>query len=189
MPDIELPTGKLILLYMLHQVQSVPSADLMNWAIDSLFLDYFSFMQAKEELKRDRFMIEAARKGETRLDAAGRTLELCDITPEGEIILLQLLPTLPMYIRFYFSESAPKWRQVIHAESSVLASYLPDANGTYQVRLSLMDGARTTADLTLFAPDEEIAQKMCRRWKESTADIYTSLLSGLESESDQIIPQ
>jgi len=183
-PDIELPTGKLILLYMLHQVSSIPSGDLMNWATESLYLDYFSFMQAKEELKRDRFIMEAVRKGETRLDAMGRTLELCDITPEGEIILQHLLPTLPTYIRAYFTKSAPKWRQAKHEESSVLASYLPDANGAYRVRLSLTDGSRMTADLTLYAPNEEIAQKMCRRWKSSTADIYTALISGLESESD-----
>jgi len=47
----------------------------------------------------------------------------------------------------------------------------------------LSDGARSTADLTLFAPNEEIAQKMCRRWKESTADIYMTIISSLQSES------
>lgn len=184
MPDIDLPYGKLIIMYMLHQVSSVPSAELMNWAVDSLYLDYFSFVQAKEELIRDRFIIESSRKGETRLDAMGRPIELCDITPEGEIVLTQLLPTMPAHVRAYLTKAAPKWKQDAHEEASILASYLPDANGAYQVRLSLADGARTTADLTLFAPNEESAQKMCRRWKKSTADIYMSILSLLQSESD-----
>jgi len=184
MPETDLPNGKLIILYMLHQVSSIPSADLMNWAIESLYLDYFSFVHAKEALVKDRFIIEAARKGETRLDAAGRPMELCDITPEGEIILQQLLPTLPTHVRAYFTKTAAQWRQLVHEAASVLASYLPDANGAFQVRLSLTDGARTTADLMLAAPNEETAQKMCRRWKSSTADIYTSLLSALDTESD-----
>jgi len=182
-PDVDLPSGKLILLYMLHQVKSVPSRDLMNWAVDSLYLDYFSFVQVKEDLRRDRFIMEASRKGETRVDAMGRPLELCDITPEGEIVLQQLLPTLPAHIRAYLTKAAHKWRQDVHEDASVLASYLPDANGAYQVRLTLSDGARSTADLTLFAPNEEIAQKMCRRWKESTADIYMTIISSLQSES------
>ncbi len=181
MPDIDLPSGKLILLYMLYQVSSVPSKDLMDWAVESLYLDYFSFVQAKEELKRDRFIIEATRKGESRVDAMGHPLELCDITPEGEIVLQQLLPTLPAHVRAYLTKAAPKWKQETHEEASVLASYLPDANGAYQVRLVLADGARKTAELTLFAPNEESAQKMCRRWKESTADIYLSIVSMLQT--------
>ena len=184
MPDIDLPGGKLILLYMLHQVSSVPSGDLMDWAVESLYLDYFSFVQAKEDLKRDRFIMEASRKGETRVDAAGRPLELCDITPEGEIVLQHLLPTLPAHVRAYLTKAAPKWKQEAHEEASVFANYLPDANGAYQVHLILSDGVRPTADLTLFAPDEETAQKMCRRWKESTAGIYMTILHALQSDSE-----
>ena len=183
MSDTDLPTGKLMLLYMLHQVNSIPSSDLMDWAVESLFLDYFQFVQAKEDLKRDRFIIEATRKGEKRIDAKGNPLEICDITPEGEIVLNQLLPTLPAHIRAYLMSSAQKWKQAAHEDLSVLANYLPDANGAYQVRLMLSDGARTTAELLLFAPNEETAQKMCRRWKESTAGIYMTILTQLQSDT------
>src|ERR1035437_7933879 len=120
-----------MLLYMLHQVNSIPSSDLMDWAVESLFLDYFQFVQAKEDLKRDRFIIEATRKGEKRIDAKGNPLEICDITPEGEIVLNQLLPTLPAHIRAYLMSSAQKWKQAAHEDLSVLANYLPDANGAY----------------------------------------------------------
>lgn len=179
---IDLPNGKLILLYMLHQVKNVPSPELMNWAVESLYLDYFSFVQAKEELKRDHLMTEAVRKGESRTDPSGRPLELCDITPEGEIVLLQLLPALPSPIRAYLSSAAPGWSRKAHADASVTANYVPDTDGAYKVRLTLTDGARITADLSLFAPNEDAAQKMCRRWKESTAGIYTSLLVSLNPD-------
>ena len=79
--------------------------------------------------------------------------------------------------------SAQKWKQAAHEDLSVLANYLPDANGAYQVRLMLSDGARTTAELLLFAPNEETAQKMCRRWKESTAGIYMTILTQLQSDT------
>lgn len=181
MAENDLPNGKLIILYMLNQVRSVPAADLMDWAVESLYLDYFSFVQAKEELKRDRLIVEAARKGETRKDTSGRPLELCDITPEGELVLQQLMPTLPVNVRAYLSKAAPKWKQEAHQDASIIASYLPDANGAYQVRLTLSDGAYTAADITISAPNEEIAQTMCRRWKESTGDIYRTILAALQS--------
>lgn len=179
----DIKSGKLILLYMLNQVRSIPSSDLQAWAIESLFLDYFLFMQAKEELKRDHLMFEAIRKGETRRDASGRPIELCDITPEGELVLYPLIASIPMHIQAYFSQTAQKWTQKAKQERSVLASYDPDANGAFRVRLSLLDGSNTTFDLTLSAPDEATAQKICRRWKESTADIYRSLLISLVEES------
>jgi hypothetical protein len=183
MTETDIKSGKLMLLYMLKQVRSIPSLDLQAWAIESLFLDYFLFMQAKEELKRDHMMIEAVRKGETRCDASGRPVELCDITPEGELVLNPLIASIPTHIQAYFSNTAQKWSRKARQDRSVLASFSPDANGAFLVRLSLFDGANTTVDLTLSAPDTATAKKICRRWKESTADIYRSLLISLTDES------
>ncbi len=188
MSETDLPSGKLILLYMLSQVRSIPSSDLLDWAVESLYLDYFSFAQVKEELKNSRLMIEAQRKDENLLDAKGKRIDRCDITPEGELVLHQLLPTLPTHIRAYLSQSARKWQKQVHHHSSIVASYLPDANGAFQVRLSLFDGSRLTADLTLFAPDENTANKMCRHWKNSTADIYSVLLLKLTSDETSAAP-
>lgn len=183
MAGADLPSGKLIVLFMLKQVRSIPSADLQSWAIESLYLDYFSFMQAKEELKRDHFMMEATRKGEMRKDLSGRPLELCDITPEGEIVLSQLSTSLPLNIQAYFVQTAQKWDKKAKQESSVRAAYDPDGNGAFRVRLSLLDGAVVTCELSLVAPDEEQAKKMCRRWKDSTAGIYKTLLQSLIEET------
>jgi Domain of unknown function (DUF4364) len=175
----DLPSGKLILLYMLSKVSGMPAADLQAWAIESLYLDYFSFAQAKEELKRDHLMAEAVRKGESRKDASGRFIELCDITPEGEVVLNRLVSTIPMTAQAYLTQTAVRWGQNIRAQANVKASYDPDANGAYVVRLSLYDGTNRNCEILLPAPDEDTAQKMCRRWKESTAGIYKNLLLSL----------
>lgn len=184
MPNTDLPNAKLILLYILSKVPGIPSSELMSLAIQSLYMDYFLYMQAKEELKRDHLMLEAVRKGETRLDAESRPIELCDISPEGTTVLTRLLPTMSSGILSYLTDATSDKLRDTRRESSVLAGYSPDANGAYLVRLVLSDGARTTADLKLYAPDEKTAENMCRRWKVSTADVYTSLIKDLSSESE-----
>ncbi len=183
MAETDSKSAKLMLLYMLKQARSIPSLDLQTWAVESLFLDYFLFMQAKEELRRDHLITEAVRKGETRRDASGKPIELCDITPEGELVLSPLIASIPTHIQAYFSGTAQKWIRKTKQDRSVLASYDPDANGAFRVRLSLLDGANTAADISLCAPDEATAQKICRRWKESTADIYRALLLSLIEDS------
>ncbi len=175
----DLPGGKLILLYMLSKVSGIPASDLQAWAVESLYLDYFSFAQAKEELKRDHLLAEAVRKGETRKDASGHLIELCDITPEGDAVLTRLLSTIPMTAQAYLTQSAVRWGQNVRAQANVKATYDPDANGAYVVRLALYDGANRNCEIILSAPEEETAQKMCRRWKESTAGIYKNLLLSL----------
>lgn len=183
-PNTDLPNAKLILLYILWKVPGIPSSELMDQAIQSLYMDYFLFIQAKEDLKRDHLMLEAVRKGETRLDAARRPIELCDLSPEGETVLTRLLPTMSSGVLAYLTAATADKLRETRREASVLAGYAPDANGTYLVRLVLSDGARTTADLSLFAPDEKTAANMCRRWKESTAGVYTSLIKDLFTESE-----
>lgn len=184
MPNTDLPNAKLILLYILSKVPGIPSSDLMNQAIESLYMDYFLFIQAKEELKRDHLMQEASRKKETRVDAKRRPIELCDITPEGEAVLIRLLPTMPSGVMAYLTAATETKLIRTRKDASVLAGYSPDANGAFLVHLVLTDGARKTAELSLFAPDEKAAANMCRRWKESTADVYTSLLKNLMGSSE-----
>lgn len=184
MPNTDLPNSKLILLYILWKVPGIPSSEIMDLAIQSLYMDYFLFMQAKEELKRDHLMLEAVRKGESRLDAARRPIELCDLTPEGMAVLTRLLPTMSSGVLAYLTAATDDKHRDTNRQASILAGYAPDANGAYLVRLVLSDGPRTTADLSLFAPDEKTAANMCRRWKESTAGVYTSLIRDLSSESD-----
>jgi len=174
--------GKVILLYMLHQVRGVCSSDLMKWAVDSLYLDYFTYTQAKEELKRDKLIIESVRKEEKKKDTRGIPAERCDITPEGEVVLHNLLHTLPSHVRAYLTNASLKWNLEQEREASVEATYQADANGAYLVRLELLDGRRITADLCISVPTAEIAEQICRKWKKSTFDIYASLLKSLQPD-------
>jgi len=180
--DSETTYAKLIILYILKECPGIPSQELMDHAIASLYMDYFTYVQALEELRRDRLLQQAVRKDEALLDAGRRPIERCDITPEGEVVLSFLLPKMPVGIRSYLTTETENRRSDNRKRTSVMADYSVDANGAYRVHLILSDGVRKTADIALIAPNEKTAREMCRRWKESTADIYTQLLRSLSSE-------
>jgi hypothetical protein len=149
--------------------------------VESLYLDYFSFVEAKEELKRDHLMTEAVRKGETRTDPSGRPLELCDITPEGEIVSAASSGSSFPHTRLSEQRGSrlepqgarrcERYRKLRSRYGRRLQS-APDAYGR---------GPRNGRSLS-FRADEDAAQKMCRQWKESTAGIYTSLLASLNPD-------
>lgn len=180
--DPETTYAKLIILYIVKEFPGIPSQELMDHAIASLYMDYFTYVQALEELRRDRLLQQALRKGETVLDGGRRPIERCDITPEGEVVLSFLLPKMPVGIRSYLTAETENRRLDNKKRTSVIADYSIDANGTYRINLTLSEGVRKTAEITLTAPNEKTAKEMCRRWKESTADIYTQLLRSLSSE-------
>ena len=47
MSNSQLPNAKLIILYILQKIPGISATDLMKQSIDSLYMDYFMFSQAK----------------------------------------------------------------------------------------------------------------------------------------------
>ena len=177
MSNSHLPNAKLIILYILQKIPGISATDLMKQSIDSLYMDYFMFSLAKDELIRDHLMIESIRKGETRKTASGHPLSLCDITPEGHSVLTRLLPTLPPAALSYLTAEASKSVVRIKKSTEVRSYFEPDADGHYNVHLILKEGERQVANITLNAPNEKIAEQMSRRWKENTSEVYATLIN------------
>ena len=176
MANTDLPNAKIIILYILSKVNSIPSSQLMDCAVESLYMDYFLFSQAKKELLKKHLMTEAERKGELRKDASGKTVLSCDITPEGREILTRLLPSVPAGIRAYLSSASRSWRHESSESETVYADYLPNDEGTWEVTLKLIEKGATTFSLVWQAPSEEVAERTCKRWKSATAETYIEIV-------------
>lgn len=176
MANTNLANAKIIILFILSKVDSIPSEQLMGCAIDSLYMDYFLFSQAKTELMDQHLMMESVRKGELRKDASGKPILSCDITPEGTQVLKRLLPTVPAGIRAYLSDASRNWRQSADESESIQADYAPNDEGTWNVHLRLIEDGATTFDLTWAAPSEAVAERTCKRWKDDPAEMYLSII-------------
>ena len=182
MAEIDAQAKKLILLYMLRQVPGIAINEWMNWAIESLYLDYFSFAQAKDELKRERLIAEVQKKGEMRLDASGRPVVCCSLSPEGELVLNQLLPGLSQPIRAFLHEEGIRKKQIEERENSVSADVILDENGKFYAKLVLSDAYCDIIRLQVLAIDEANAKKICDNWKKNPAAAYKKILYALSLE-------
>ncbi|MBR5058056.1 MAG: DUF4364 family protein [Clostridiales bacterium] len=182
MANTDMPNAKIIILFILSKVSGIPSSQLMDCAVESLYMDYFLFSQAKKELLDQHLMTEGERKGELRKDASGRTVLSCDITPQGTEILNRLLPSVPAGIRAYLSSASKTWRHDSSESGSVYADYSPNDEGTWEVTLRLLEKGSTTFSLTWQAPSEEAAERTCKRWKEATAETYMDIIRLISEE-------
>lgn len=182
MANTDLPNAKIIILYILSKVDSIPSSQLMDCAMESLYMDYFLFSQAKQELLDQHLMTESVRKDELRKDASGYPVHSCDLTPEGTEILSRLLPSVPAGIRAYLTSASKSWRRDQASSDSVYADYAPTDEGTWEVDLRLIENRATTFSIKWHAPTEEAAIRTCERWREHTEETYLSIIKTLSEK-------
>ncbi len=182
MDTAELAINKLIILSILSRIQGITLNQLTTLALETLYMDYFDFVVAFEEICRDRLAIEGTRKGEEILDAVGRPVTRCDLTPAGQAILGTLESRIPLPIRSYLAQACSGWQRDIRLQSTLTATCEPDGNGLFTVRLKQHDGLKDLIDLRLTIPDRGMAQQICDRWKRHPQTVYLGLLSLLTGE-------
>lgn len=179
---------KLIILAILGRANGLTVNQLTALALETLYLDYFDFIHAYEELVRDHLATESMRKGETMTDASGQPVTRCDITPQGQTILDTLENRIPLPVRSFLASTLAGWRKDQLRESTVTATFDPDANGFYQVRLKQHDGRKETVDLRLNVPSEAIARELCRNWRQYPQTLYMGLLTLLSETPASSLP-
>jgi hypothetical protein len=185
----ELAINKLIILSILNRIPGVTLGQLTTIALETLYMDYFDFVTAFEELCRDQMANESIRKGEAVLDAAGRPVARCDMTPEGQSVYLTLEHRIPLPIRSYLAQACSGWQKDIRMQNILTASCDPDGNGLYRVRLRQNDGIKDLIDLALTIPDKAMGNLICERWKRHPQTVYLGLLSLLTGEPTPVPDQ
>ncbi|HAL74501.1 MAG TPA: hypothetical protein DCM45_05335 [Clostridiales bacterium] len=183
MDTAELAINKLIILSILNKIQGVTLNQLTTLSLETLYMDYFDFVTAYEELCRDHMATESVRKGEETLDAVGRPVTRCDLTPAGAAVLNTLESRIPLPIRSYLAQACSGWQKDMRMQNTLTAASEPDGNGFYQVRLKQHDGMKDVVDLRLTIPDKGMAQQICDRWKRHPQLVYLGLLSLLTGET------
>jgi hypothetical protein len=183
MDTAELAINKLIILSILNKIRGVTLNQLTTLSLETLYMDYFDFVTAYEELCRDHMATESVRKGEETLDAVGRPVTRCDLTPAGAAVLNTLENRIPLPIRSYLAQACSGWQKDMRMQNTLSATSEPDGNGFYQVRLKQNDGLKDLLDLRLTIPDKGMAQQICDRWKRHPQIVYLGLLSLLTGEA------
>jgi hypothetical protein len=181
----ELATTKLIILYILRRLPAVTLNQLTSLSLDTLYMDYFGFAAAFEGLRADQMLTSAVRKGELSLDAAGHPVVRCDLTERGLAVLEALENKIPLPVLSYLAQESPVWQKDIRRERQLTASFDPDANGRYRVRLRQLESENPMVDLSLTIPDKKLARQICDRWLRQPQSMYLGLLALLADEPIQ----
>jgi hypothetical protein len=177
MDRLETAENKMILLYILGRWSGVTVGQLTRIALDTRYMDYFVFVSLLDELCRDGLATRSVRKGESLLDADGQPVTRCDLTPRGSEVLRSLESRVPRHVRAYLSQAAVSWAKELKKENTVVATFDPDGNGGFLVRLRLNDGVHDVVDLRLLVPDRTMAASICTQWKADTQEAYVGLLA------------
>ena len=183
MDTAELAINKLIILSILSKIQGITLNQLTALSLETLYMDYFDFVTAYEELSRDHMIAEGVRKDEQLLDAFGRPVTRCDLTPAGSSVLATLESRIPLPIRSYLAQTCSGWHKDYRRRNTLTATSDPDGNGFYLVRLKQNDGLKDLIDLRITIPDKGMGQQICERWLRHPQTVYLGMLSLLTGET------
>ena len=176
-PDAETVQMQVILLYIVDRLPGITRDELMNVAIDTLYMDYFSFSLHSTRLVEDGLIHIARRKGEQQRDAQGHAVERCALTPRGQAILAALVNQLPLPMRRHLRERLLLERRDRRDSESVVAGYQPTTDGRFLVSLGILERDAILIELSLTVPNEAIARSCVNRWRTHHDSLYPSLLS------------
>jgi len=169
--------NKIIVLYIISRLPGITVPDLTGLALDTCYMNYFSFATAFDDLYNDKFITKSYRKNEEITDANDKPVLRCDATESGHEILKKLNHIIPEHIFQILSDFIKDWGKTIRKNSEIIASYDPDLHGGYIVNLKLSDGFKETVLIKLSVPAKQIAINICNNWKTNTQEKYLSILS------------
>ncbi len=171
--------ASLIILAIVKNLANSTKDQVLDAAVNSLYLDYFAAAEALDIVTQKKLVHSAVNKGESTLDSKGQPVKRLNLTTAGNQVLEALITSLPQQVWEFLEKEN---RQVAKAKS-LTASYQIDSEGRYLVRLKQEAAGALVIDLMLTLPSEELAQQACQNWRNNSARIYGQIIRNL-SQSD-----
>lgn len=179
MDKAEKARNKIIILYIVSRIPGITVGELTAMALDTCYMNYFTFATAFDSLCKDSLLTRSVRKGEEQKDASGNPVARCDVTASGLEVMNRLQHTIPEHIHSFLASASRTWEKSSRKNIEVKANFDPDFFGGYTVKLSLSDGIKDLIHLRLSIPTKEMAVRICDKWKENTQELYLEILSML----------
>ena len=161
---------KLIILMMLDISEGPLTSDqLSDFVIGRECDDYFAFQELINSLTETGLIRAQSTYNRTHylLTREGSNA----LTYYGSRIDLQTKKEIEDYLKHHSIE--------VKQMQSVFADYIRSSSTSYAVHLKLLGTNEPLIDMTLSVSSGEMAQKICRTWKENFDDIYPLILDEL----------
>lgn len=161
---------KLIILYMLRKVTfPLSNTQLTDYFISQEITDYFHAQEAIHDLE-DSGLISCEKIRNTSLYKA---------TMNGEKTLEYFVGDIPPAIKKDTDDYLRTKSYELRNESTTLADYEKNEDGTYAVHCVVSEGKDRIIDLTINVTTEEEADRVCTKWPEKAQDIYMHVMNTL----------
>lgn len=174
-------TLKVILLQLIASFPDLTYDELMQLALDTMYMDYFTYCAIYPELEHADLIRERARKEEKRLDTEGQPLKRLELTAAGRTVLESMAPSLPGAIKHFLLEARDTQKDSLRRRREVEAYYSPSPARGFDVSLAIREGAHDLFRLRLEIPSEHEARALVHRWQKDSGPLYISILRLLAS--------
>lgn len=176
MADISIAEAKIYILYLVRAVPGISFHMLEENSADSLYMNYFTFNQAYDELTAGN-LIDKHYEANGVTDALGGT-ETLTITNGGSAMLDEVLPTVRIPLLEHLELVSKKLTEQMNSKISVTAELTRESDGRFKV--TLFSDREGKAFRAAFLCDSEAeARKLCDAWKNGEDKAVNAFFSAL----------
>ena len=171
-PDLE---NRLLILHTIDQFGTLGSLQLLQFLAEHDLMDYITLQLTLGDLVQTGHL-------QTTPHALGL---LYALTPAGKESLGLFLQRLPHSIREQVAQALPVWKKRFQQEAQMLSDFHRREDGTYVLRLRLMEKDAPLLDMMLILPTRDIADAYSRRWAKAAPIFYRFFMLELGSHFSQ----
>ena len=161
---------KLMILYLLSRV-GIPltKSQITNAILENNLIDFFTFQQCVSELEESgmiKHTLYQKRQCYTATDSGIRAVGIFE---------QRISKNTAQIINNYISKN----KESLRKESQVIAEYKKIDDKEYIVSLKVIENELVLIDLKLNVVSAKQAKQICEKWKNSSENIYSQLISSL----------
>lgn len=166
----DLAENKLLLLYIFNRIKlPISNNQITQIVLENNFINYFTLHQYISELLTSGFLEYTAEDKKHRLL----------ITEKGSKVLTMFGNRLPKNKSQVLDAYLDKHLDKIKKEITVSAEYTIENKDNYIVNLITKENNKVLMDLKINVSTNKQAQELCKKWKNSSSEMYEKILQFL----------
>lgn len=99
------------------------------------------------------------------------------LTETGEAAAQDFSRQVPLEVQEYIDDCICELFEEQKKQSALVAHSVPVSFDEFAAHMELKDGKISLLSMTVYAKDEELANKMCKAFRKNSAKIYDTLIS------------
>ncbi len=165
---------KISILYLLYTIDMpMSNAQLEEFASETDIMDYWALRSCLGDMTETKLIEESCTEHQTYYT----------ITEEGEEILRSFKnEMLSVDISGRIHRYISRHKKKIKEELSVSADWFYDADSDFIVKCGLYEGQAILMEVNVSVVDRDMAQYICRKWKENSSEIFRKFLNELSGD-------